>query len=110
MKMKDPLPTFSYLVSEIAKRHPDFAYIHVTEPRVAGGGVDRSEVTEGEVAIVFPYLYLPSNLSPREMRYFEKFGVPGHSLMQEGSPEISLWKQRKKTASWLPSVDTSSQM
>jgi NADPH2 dehydrogenase len=33
MRMKDPLPTFSHLVSEIKKRWPDLAYIHVIEPR-----------------------------------------------------------------------------
>ena len=46
--MKDPIPTFSYLVSEIAKRYPDLAYIHVVEPRVAGG-FDR-EPQAGEVS------------------------------------------------------------
>ena len=33
MRMKDPLPTFSHLVSEIKKRWSDLAYIHVIEPR-----------------------------------------------------------------------------
>ncbi|KAF9811115.1 hypothetical protein IEO21_06633 [Rhodonia placenta] len=36
MGMKDPKPTFAYLVSHIAEAHPDFAYIHVVEPRVEG--------------------------------------------------------------------------
>ncbi|VDB88486.1 unnamed protein product [Peniophora sp. CBMAI 1063] len=30
---EDPIPTFSYLVSELRRRHPDFAYLHVVEPR-----------------------------------------------------------------------------
>lgn len=47
MRMKDPIPTFQYLVSEIAKRYPDLAYLHVTEPRV-NGDQDR-EAQEGEV-------------------------------------------------------------
>ncbi|KAF7377291.1 putative inactive dehydrogenase EasA [Mycena sanguinolenta] len=34
MGMKDPKPTFAYLVSQILERHPELAYIHVTEPRV----------------------------------------------------------------------------
>ncbi|KAJ3486698.1 hypothetical protein NLI96_g4054 [Meripilus lineatus] len=46
MRMKDPIPTFSYLVSEIAKRHPDFAYVHVIEARFSGG--TEREVPEGE--------------------------------------------------------------
>ncbi|KZT57421.1 FMN-linked oxidoreductase [Calocera cornea HHB12733] len=41
MRMADPIPTFSYLVSELKSRFPDFAYIHVTEPRVQGN-VDRT--------------------------------------------------------------------
>ncbi|KAH7929172.1 FMN-linked oxidoreductase [Leucogyrophana mollusca] len=38
MGMKDPVPTYSYLVSNLTRY--DLAYIHVTEPRV-GGNVDR---------------------------------------------------------------------
>ncbi|KIY61336.1 putative NADPH2 dehydrogenase chain OYE2 [Cylindrobasidium torrendii FP15055 ss-10] len=33
LRMKDPRPTFSFLVSKIKKRHPNLAYIHVIEPR-----------------------------------------------------------------------------
>ncbi|KAJ7664077.1 hypothetical protein B0H17DRAFT_1092396 [Mycena rosella] len=36
MGMADPKPTFTHLVSEIKKSYPNFAYIHVIEPRVAG--------------------------------------------------------------------------
>ncbi|KIP11310.1 hypothetical protein PHLGIDRAFT_21746 [Phlebiopsis gigantea 11061_1 CR5-6] len=36
MKMSDPRPTFSFIASEIAKRHPNFAFLHVVEPRVEG--------------------------------------------------------------------------
>ncbi|EPS98169.1 NADH flavin oxidoreductase/NADH oxidase [Fomitopsis schrenkii] len=36
MRMKDPRPQFSYLVSQIAQQHPRLAYIHVVEPRVSG--------------------------------------------------------------------------
>lgn len=41
MGMADPVPQYSYLVREIANRHPNLAYIHIVEPRVTGGGVDR---------------------------------------------------------------------
>ena len=50
MRMEDPRPTFSYLVEEIVKRHPDFAFIHLVEPRVEGN-VDR-EVQAGEVSVL----------------------------------------------------------
>ncbi|KAG8717614.1 hypothetical protein FRC08_007097 [Ceratobasidium sp. 394] len=38
MCMEDPVPTFSYVVEELVKRHPDLAYIHFAEPRVSGDG------------------------------------------------------------------------
>ena len=34
--MKDPKPTFAFLVSQLAERHPDLAYLHLIEPRVSG--------------------------------------------------------------------------
>lgn len=46
MRMADPKPGFAYLVSEIAKRFSNLAYIHVVEPRVEGN-MDR-EPQEGE--------------------------------------------------------------
>ncbi|KAL0953032.1 hypothetical protein HGRIS_007234 [Hohenbuehelia grisea] len=36
MGMPDPVPTYSYVVSQLAQRHPNLAYIHVVEPRVSG--------------------------------------------------------------------------
>jgi len=36
MKMDDPKPTFSYVVSEIKKAHPTLCYVHVVEPRAKG--------------------------------------------------------------------------
>ena len=49
MRMTDPKPTFSYLVGEIAKRHPNFAYVHLVEPRV--DGIDERTPAEGEVCL-----------------------------------------------------------
>ncbi|EPS98178.1 NADH flavin oxidoreductase/NADH oxidase, partial [Fomitopsis schrenkii] len=46
MRMADPKPTFSYLVTRLAKLYPNLSYIHVVEPRVQGN-MDR-EVHEGE--------------------------------------------------------------
>lgn len=36
MGMEDPIPQYTHLVSTIANRYPDMAYLHVTEPRVSG--------------------------------------------------------------------------
>jgi len=38
MKMPDPRPTFAYLVTALRDKHPNLAYLHAVEPRVAGGG------------------------------------------------------------------------
>jgi 2,4-dienoyl-CoA reductase-like NADH-dependent reductase (Old Yellow Enzyme family) len=42
MRMKDPIPQFSYAVEQLAERFPSLSYLHLIEPRVVGGGVDRS--------------------------------------------------------------------
>ncbi|KAI0818994.1 NADH:flavin oxidoreductase/NADH oxidase [Irpex lacteus] len=34
MRMDDPIPTFSYIVQQLADKYPDFGFIHVVEPRV----------------------------------------------------------------------------
>ncbi|CAK5262902.1 unnamed protein product [Mycena citricolor] len=39
MRMKDPKPTFSYLLEQIKARHPDLAFIHAVEPRSVGEDV-----------------------------------------------------------------------
>lgn len=49
MRMQNPEPTFSYFVSEVAKRFPSLAYLHLIEPRV-NAGVDRV-AREGEVSL-----------------------------------------------------------
>jgi len=36
MRMEDPVPTFSYVIKELAKRHTDLSYIHLVEPVVSG--------------------------------------------------------------------------
>ncbi|KAK9460120.1 uncharacterized protein V1516DRAFT_487580 [Lipomyces oligophaga] len=46
MKMQDPVPQFSYIISQIAKSHPDLAYIHMVEPRVSGDVSREVQVNE----------------------------------------------------------------
>jgi NADPH2 dehydrogenase len=36
MKMPNPRPTFAYLATALRDKHPNLAYLHVTESRVAG--------------------------------------------------------------------------
>ena len=37
----NPIPVFSHLVAELRRRHPNFGYLHVIEPRVRGS-IDRA--------------------------------------------------------------------
>ncbi|KAG9119357.1 hypothetical protein FRC07_005659 [Ceratobasidium sp. 392] len=34
MGMADPIPTYRYIISELASRHPELAYIHMIEPGI----------------------------------------------------------------------------
>ncbi|KAJ6489663.1 FMN-linked oxidoreductase [Mycena vitilis] len=36
MRMQDPMPTFTHVLSELKAAHPDLAYVHLVEPRVSG--------------------------------------------------------------------------
>ncbi|ETW79286.1 hypothetical protein HETIRDRAFT_453737 [Heterobasidion irregulare TC 32-1] len=38
MRMADPIPTFSHLITAIRDRHPEFGYVHLVEPRISGDG------------------------------------------------------------------------
>ena len=40
MRMEDPVPTFTYLVTQLRNHHPNLAYIHVVEPRIYGADDD----------------------------------------------------------------------
>ncbi|KAM5544293.1 hypothetical protein V8D89_001953 [Ganoderma adspersum] len=46
MRMTDPIPTFSYLVSRLAKDHPNLAYLHIVNAGFFGDVDD--EVISGE--------------------------------------------------------------
>ncbi|KAK7059824.1 NADH:flavin oxidoreductase/NADH oxidase, partial [Favolaschia claudopus] len=35
MGMKDPIPTYTHLLSELKRSHPKLAFLHVVEPRIA---------------------------------------------------------------------------
>jgi len=45
MGMKDPIPQYGHFVSELKKKHPDLAYIHLIESRVDGPS-DRTTTSE----------------------------------------------------------------
>jgi 2,4-dienoyl-CoA reductase-like NADH-dependent reductase (Old Yellow Enzyme family) len=43
MKEENPIPGFSYLVTELAKRFPNLAYLHIVEPRADELAMDMPE-------------------------------------------------------------------
>lgn len=47
MRMKDPIPTFSYIVEKIKEKHPNLAFVHLIEPRVSA--TDDRDCPENEV-------------------------------------------------------------
>ncbi|KAI5834690.1 FMN-linked oxidoreductase [Schizophyllum commune Tattone D] len=36
MRMKDPIPQFTYFTTQLKTQHPNLAYLHVVEPRISG--------------------------------------------------------------------------
>ena len=36
MRMNDPVPRYTHFIKTLARNHPDFAYIHFVNERVAG--------------------------------------------------------------------------
>jgi NADPH2 dehydrogenase len=61
MGMKDPIPTFSYLISTIKRLYPDLMYLHLIEPRIGGG--DETEAGHAiESNEVFYNLWAPKSL------------------------------------------------
>ena len=48
MRMADPIPTFTYMVSRLASDHPKLGYLHLVEPGLAGNMDIQAQ--EGEVS------------------------------------------------------------
>ncbi len=97
MRMKDPIPQFTYVVEQLAARHPNLAYIQAVEPRV-NGNIDR-EVQSGEVR-VFPSQSISVSLttSSSPMTSFGRFGTLVRSLLLEGITGSLLWRLWRKEA------------
>lgn len=79
MKMGDPKPTFSYIVSQLVQRHPDLAYLHVVEPRIAGynnaeGGGTESNDFIREIWAPRPYMTAGGYVRKSAMEAADKTG------------------------------------
>ncbi|KAF8598276.1 FMN-linked oxidoreductase [Ceratobasidium sp. AG-I] len=51
MRMEDPIPTFSYVLSELVKRHPDLSYVHFVEPPEPTSGTEAQAHDTGSVEL-----------------------------------------------------------
>ena len=49
MGMKDPIPTFTYVVNQLVNLYPDLAYLHISEARLTAVGEDL-EAKPGQVS------------------------------------------------------------
>lgn len=57
MRMEDPKPTFTYLVSRIKELYPKLSFIHMIEPRVEGPA-DVEPASDADVSLNFRSLVL----------------------------------------------------
>jgi NADPH2 dehydrogenase len=61
MRMKDPKPTFAYLVTRIRDLYPKFAYLHAVEDRI-NGNVDQGSIGAAESNDFLREIWLPRPL------------------------------------------------
>ncbi|KAF7376915.1 FMN-linked oxidoreductase [Mycena sanguinolenta] len=62
MGMTDPIPTFSYVVSQLTIRQPNLAYLHFVEPRVTGPDTRQDDVGDHESNDALCALWAPRPL------------------------------------------------
>lgn len=62
--------TFTHLITKLKENYPKLAYLHVTEPRVAGGGDQDSVESENLEWIVSSALILLAALQLGNARHF----------------------------------------
>ena len=48
--MKNPIPTYSYIVKRLVEEYPDMAYLHLIEPGVHGYQ-DGDHLTDSDVGV-----------------------------------------------------------
>ncbi len=60
--MKDPKPTFAYVVSQMKQRYSKMAYLHITEPRVSNNITNNPEDYVGESNDFIREIWAPNRL------------------------------------------------
>ncbi|KAF8190891.1 hypothetical protein BJ912DRAFT_316140 [Pholiota molesta] len=63
MGMKDPIPQFTHIIQSLKDSHPNLAFLHLVEPRIAGAGdADKSHSEVPESNDVFRKIWAPKPL------------------------------------------------
>lgn len=75
MKMIDPIPQFSYFISQIAELYPQLAYLHAIEPR---GSVNVKEYEGNET------LNFVNDLWPKNRPFFRAGGFDAEQAIEAG--------------------------
>lgn len=78
MKMADPIPQFSYFVSQVAKHYPQLAYLHAIEPR---GSVNVKNY-EGDETLDFI-----NDLWPKKSPFFRAGGFDAEQAIEAGQTD-----------------------
>ncbi|KIY67829.1 NADH:flavin oxidoreductase/NADH oxidase [Cylindrobasidium torrendii FP15055 ss-10] len=111
MKMADPKPTFSYLVGQLAQRHPTLAYLHVVEPRIDGNDDVEAQQHESndfirQIWAPRPYVtagaYVRENAfeaasRPGELVAFGRYFISNPDLVRRLKENIPLTKYDRST-------------
>ncbi|CCL99891.1 uncharacterized protein FIBRA_01916 [Fibroporia radiculosa] len=71
MRMRDPKPTFAYLVSRLASTHTDLAYIHVIEPRIEEHEPEPGESNDFLREIWAPRAYISAGGYKRQLAFMD---------------------------------------
>ena len=93
MRMEDPVPTFSYLVTKLKENHPNLAYIHAVEPRVYGSiDLDSKDIANGDTNDIFrkiwgdrPFIVAGGFRTPEDIAETVRIGLFDSFLALESS-------------------------
>ena len=56
MGMRNPIPTYSYIISQLVKDHSELAYIHMIQPGIESAGEGVPQALDDGVEVTACYL------------------------------------------------------
>jgi hypothetical protein len=97
MGMADPIPTYSYIISELVKRHTELAYIHMIEPGIESNADVPVEVLANGTMVshklTFRYNALTTPNKPSHpMTLHTNCGLPARILLLGGILLNQRWR------------------